>query len=185
LDRDSTEEIGLAQSDPKDGLYRVALPYGRTYSFRAEAPGYFALGESLDLRSIDTYRELERDLRLVPLRVGEVVALRELFFLANSDSVLPQSKGELERLYKMLANNPGIRIEIGGHTNDRCSEAFCRELSRKRAKRVAEFLYARGIDRYQVRWIGYGSKRPLADNDSEEGRQRNQRVEFKVLENPD
>jgi outer membrane protein OmpA-like peptidoglycan-associated protein len=182
-DRRTNEEAGLARSGT-DGGYRVTLPYGRIYAFRAEAPGYFALGESLDLRAVETYRELERDIRLVPLEPGRVVELRELFFEANSDSVLPESKGELERLYRMLSDNPGVRIEIGGHTNDRCSEAFCRELSRKRAKRVAEFLYARGIDRYQVRWIGYGSKRPVADNATEEGRARNQRVEFTVLEAP-
>ncbi len=182
-DRDAYAEIGEAHSRLPDGRYQVSLPYGRTYAFRAEAEGYFALGASIDLRTVDEYREIERNIELVPLQPGRVVELRELFFQANSDSILPASRGELERLFQMLKDNPGIRIEIGGHTNDLCSEAYCRELSRKRAKRVAEFLYARGVNRFQVRWIGYGSKKPIADNATDEGRSRNQRVEFKVLSN--
>jgi outer membrane protein OmpA-like peptidoglycan-associated protein len=184
-DRDAYAEVGEARSRLPEGRYQVSLPYGRTYAFRAEADGYFALGASLDLRTVDEYREMERNIELVPLRPGRVVELRELFFQANSDSILPSSRGELERLFQMLRDNPGIRIEIGGHTNNLCSEAYCRELSRKRAKRVAEFLYARGIDRFQVRWIGYGSKKPIADNNTEAGRIQNQRVEFKVLRAPD
>ncbi len=173
---------GLARSAPEDGRYRVILPFGESYRMEARAEGYFALQESLDLSKVQEYSEQERDLLLIPLKRGQVVPMREIFFPVNSDSLLPTSFRELDRVADLLSRYPALRIEIGGHTNDRCSESFCRELSRKRARSVAQYLYERGYETDRVRWVGYGSLNPIADNATEEGRSQNQRVEFKVLD---
>ncbi|MBI1192465.1 MAG: OmpA family protein [Bacteroidetes bacterium] len=173
---------GLARSAPEDGAYQVVLPYGERYRMEASLPGYFALQESLDLSQVQEYGEQTRDLLLIPLKRGQVVPMREIFFAVNSDSLLPDSYPELDRVLDLLQRYPALRIEIGGHTNDRCSENYCRELSRKRARSVARYLYKRGLDTERVRWVGYGKEQPIADNETEEGRSRNQRVEFKVLE---
>jgi len=173
---------GLARSAPEDGAYQVVLPYGERYRMEASLPGYFALQENLDLLQVQEYGEQTRDLLLIPLKRGQVVPMREIFFAVNSDSLLPDSHPELDRVLDLLQRYPALRIEIGGHTNDRCSENYCRELSRKRARSVARYLYNSGLDSERVRWVGYGSEQPVADNETEEGRSRNQRVEFKVLE---
>jgi len=173
---------GLARSAPEDGAYQVVLPYGETYRMEASLPGYFALQEYLDLREVQEYGEQTRNLALIPLKRGQVVPMREIFFAVNSDSLLPDSYPELDRVLDLMQRYPALCIEIGGHTNDRCSENYCRELSRKRARSVARYLYKRGLDTERVRWVGYGKEQPIADNETEEGRSRNQRVEFKVLE---
>jgi OmpA-OmpF porin, OOP family len=199
---------GVARSEPESGAYRLALPLGERYRIEARASGYFALMENLELGAkggpgdggaeLDPGSaagnpagsadggafpsELERDLLLIPLRPGSVVPMRELFFPVNSDSLLPGSYRELERVADLLKRYPSLRIEIGGHTNNRCSESFCVELSRKRAASVARYLAGRGYGVKRVQWVGYGSAKPIADNNTEEGRNLNQRVEFRILD---
>lgn len=172
---------GVARSQPESGAYRLALPLGESYRIEARGAGYFALTENLELRGAEAPSTLERDLLLIPLRPGSVVPMRELYFPANSDSLLPASYRELDRVAGLLERHPSLRIEIGGHTNNRCSESFCLELSRKRAASVARYLAGRGYGVKRVQWVGYGSTQPLADNATEEGRSLNQRVEFRIL----
>ncbi len=173
---------GEARSAPESGQYRVTLPVGERYRLLAQSEGYFALEERLDLSKTDAYGELKQDLMLVPIRKGQIIPLKEIFFQVNSDSLLPGSFRELDRVAALLHQTPALQIEIGGHTNDRCSASFCLELSRKRARSVARYLYDKGLDINRVKWVGYGSKKPVADNASEEGRLQNQRVEFSILD---
>ena len=72
-------------------------------------------------------------------------------------------------------------IEIGGHTNGRPTHEFCDSLSEARAKSVAQFLYNKNIPYNQVEYKGYGKRQPVASDRYAEGRQRNQRVEIKIL----
>jgi outer membrane protein OmpA-like peptidoglycan-associated protein len=73
-------------------------------------------------------------------------------------------------------------IEIGGHTNNRCDEEFCLQLSENRAKAVMEYLISNDVDQNQLKSKGYGSLEPVASNNSFYGRKRNQRVEIKILD---
>ena len=178
----SGEEAGLARSVAPEGDYRIVLPYGEAYAFRAEAQGYFALNEHVDLSRVEEFQEIDRDLIMVPLREGQIIPLREIYFEVNRAVLLPESHAELDRVVAMLAQRPDLVIEIGGHTNDRCDESFCNQLSERRAKRVARYLVSAGAESDQIKSLGYGKSQPIADNSTPEGRQKNQRVEFKILE---
>lgn len=179
---DSDSLAGIARSGPEDGRYRVVLPFGEQYHIQAEAAGYFALQEQLDLTRVTEYEERVRDLTLIPLKKGQVVPMKNIFFPVNSDSLLPVSYRELDRVADLLRRYPALRIEIGGHTNDRCSESYCLELSRKRARSVAQYYYQLGFMVERVQWVGYGSAKPIADNLTDEGRNQNQRVEFTIMD---
>ena len=174
------EEAGVARSGGSKGNYQIVLPYGEQYAFRAEAEGYFALEERIDLLSTEEYVEITRDLELIPLEVGEIIPLEHIQFEANRARLLDTSFVELNRAAEFLMRYPALSVEIGGHTNDRCSESFCRELSQRRARRVYEYLIQRGVAMERVAWRGYGSAEPVADNETAEGRALNQRVELKI-----
>ncbi len=131
---------------------------------------------------VTEYEERVRDLTLIPLKKGQVVPMKNIFFPVNSDSLLPVSYRELDRVADLLRRYPALRIEIGGHTNDRCSESYCLELSRKRARSVAQYYYQLGFMVERVQWVGYGSAKPIADNLTDEGRNQNQRVEFTIMD---
>ena len=95
--------------------------------------------------------------------------------------LLDASKDELEKLYTFLSKNKLLNIEIYGHTDNQGSEVRNNELSLQRANAVSEFLISKGIEANRIKSFGYGSTKPISNNDSEEGRAKNRRVEFKLL----
>ncbi len=87
----------------------------------------------------------------------------------------------LDELYDFMSENGSVVIEIGGHTNNVPPDDFADKLSTDRAKTVADYLFAKGIDPKRVVYKGYGKRLPLVPNTSPEGRRTNQRVEIKIL----
>lgn len=175
---------GYARSSEITGSYQVVLPAGEQYKLFAKSTGYYALSENIDLSHLDSYKEIEMDLYLYPIRKGEIIPLKNILFMANKAELMPVSFPELNHVATFLKSNPGVVIEIGGHTNNKCSSSYCVKLSTDRAKAVANYLHAHGVKKTQAKFKGYGKSKPIDSNDSEEGRQRNQRVEFTILQTP-
>jgi outer membrane protein OmpA-like peptidoglycan-associated protein len=95
--------------------------------------------------------------------------------------LLPESKPELEKLTTLLTENPGLSIEIEGHTDNTGAESHNQTLSENRAKAVYDYLITAGIGKSRLTLKGYGFSRPVAGNESEEGKQKNRRTEVKIL----
>lgn len=114
---------------------------------------------------------------------GKIFRLEKVYFDANKYEIKPESESELLQLYKFLKDNPDVAVEVGGHTNNKMwpNEAFATELSTNRAKSVADWLIAKGIDASRVQFKGYGWKNPIEPNTTEAGKKKNQRVEVKIL----
>lgn len=112
---------------------------------------------------------------------GQILRIQNLTFTANSAEIPAACNPVLDELYHFLVENSDVRIELGGHTNNRCDTPYCNSLSEKRAKAVADHLIARGISPDRVSYKGYGKTSPIASNSKAEGRLKNQRVEVKVL----
>lgn len=106
---------------------------------------------------------------------------KNLHFESGEWAILPDALPELESLALFLKNNPKLRVEIGGHTDAMGQAETNRDLSEKRARSVCEFLTANGIAQERLLFQGYGESRPLAANDSPQGRLKNRRVECKIL----
>lgn len=176
------KELGVATSNPKTGEYTIILPAGAKYGFLAQATGYMSENQNLDLMQIKEYQEISQDLLLVPIRKGESVVLNNIFFSPSNAELTSDSKPELERVVTLMKENPNMKVEIAGHTNNACSEDWCMKLSTARAKAVYDYLAAQGVNRAMMRYKGYGSSKPRWSNDIPEGLRKNRRVEFTILE---
>jgi outer membrane protein OmpA-like peptidoglycan-associated protein len=177
----SGEELGIASSDPKDGAYKIVLPLGTQYAFRAMKQGYYPVSENLDVRELNAYKEITRDLVLSPLEVGSTIRINNIFFEFNSADLKEESFEELKYLVRVLNDNPELTIELGGHTDSKGSDEYNLNLSGDRAASVKSYLESQGISSDRLQSRGYGESMPVADNETEEGRALNRRVEFKIL----
>lgn len=128
------------------------------------------------------YKEVEKEIVLIPIKVGQVIPMNNIFFDANKSSLKEASYTELERVLDFLNANPSLVVEVGGHTNGWCSSEFAHELSTDRAKVVMDFFKQKGVPVNRVQHRGYGKTKPIASNDTKTGRRKNQRVELKILE---
>ncbi|MAT40309.1 MAG: flagellar motor protein MotB [Ectothiorhodospiraceae bacterium] len=178
--RDS-KEMGTASVNPATGAYKIALPAGEIYGFRADADGYFAVSENIDLKNLESYDEIQRPLTLKPATAGTTFTLKNIFFDFNTATLRPESKAELDRLTTFMENNATMQIEIAGHTDSVGTDKYNIELSQNRAQAVVDYLISRGIGAERLKAVGYGEAKPIAPNMTEEGRQRNRRVEFTIL----
>jgi outer membrane protein OmpA-like peptidoglycan-associated protein len=174
-------EVGDAISHPTGGDYSIILQYGTRYSFRAEKTGFYAINDFIDLTDVMEYQEIERDLFLVPVEVGQVVRLNNIFFDYDKAELKQDSYDELNRLAKFLNDNPQMEIEIGGHTDYIGTDEYNKDLSLRRVKSVVGYLSNKGISNPRLKAVGYGKAKPIDTNETEEGRAKNRRVEFTIL----
>jgi len=172
--------VGTARSAPSNGQYRVGLVKGRQYGVRAEAEGYYPLSETMDARELNEYTEKVKDLLLTPIKSNVAIRLNNVFFDTGKYDLRPESYPELDRLVVFLQKNARVSIEIAGHTDNVGATSANRALSSNRAESVMSYLIAKGVDRSRVSAVGYGESKPVASNDSEDGRQQNRRVEFTI-----
>ena len=146
----------------------------------ASAKSYLSVSDNMDLTNLDKYTEITRDLYLVPVEVGQIVRLNNIFFDFAKATLRPESYPELDRVVEFLQKNPTISIDISGHTDNVGSDADNLHLSSARAKAVLEYLMSKGIPPNAVSSTGFGETKPIAGNDTDEGRQLNRRVEFVI-----
>ena len=113
--------------------------------------------------------------------VGSTFVLKDIFFEFDKSTILQQSFFELMRLITLLNTYPDMQIEVGGHTDSKGSDSYNQRLSESRAKAVADYLISKGISERRLQYRGYGKSKPIDTNETEEGRARNRRVEFKIM----
>ena len=180
-DNDKNEVIASFESNSKTGKYLVTLPSGKNYGLAVKAEGYLFHSENFNIPPTTSYREVEKNIQLKKVEVGSVIVLNNIFFDFNKSTLRPDSYAELDRLLKLLNDLPTLRIEISGHTDNIGSAAYNKTLSENRAKAVVDWLLGKGIKQDRLTYVGYGFDKPIATNDTEEGRQMNRRTEFKVI----
>ena len=184
-------EVGNGNSSPADGSFKIVLPYDKNYSIRASADKFFAISENLNLDSLIKagYKEIHKDLYLVPIEIGQVFRLNNVFFDFDKYNLRPESYVELDRVVAFLNEYPNIEIEMSAHTDSKGADEYNYTLSDNRARSVREYILSKGITAKRIISQGYGETKPVADNanadgtDNPEGRQLNRRVEFKILKN--
>ncbi len=164
------------------GKFVVVLPSERFYGITAEPldTNHAFQSFNFDLKGLKHYQEKFLEIPLQPLEKGAKFVLNNIFFDFNSAELKPESKLELNRLVEFLKKHGNIRIVVAGHTDIIGSEEYNQKLSEKRTKAVADYLISKGISAFRIKTVGYGSKRPIAPNDTPEGRAKNRRVEIVI-----
>ncbi len=170
-----------AYSDPQTGEFLVALPVGQEYALNASSEGYLFFSENYNVPESAVKEPYTLDVPLSPLTAGSTIALRNIFFNTASYELLPASNAELAKLIQLLKRNADLRIELGGHTDNVGSDDANLKLSDQRANAVRDHLIAQGIDAARITAKGYGETKPIASNETEEGRAENRRTEVTVL----
>ncbi|MGL5913942.1 MAG: OmpA family protein, partial [Bacteroidales bacterium] len=168
-------------TNESSGAYLVSLPSGKNYGIVVRADGYLFYSQNVDIRSEAKYQEIYKDIDLTKIAVGAKVVLRNIFFETGKSNLAPESYLELMRVGQMLIDNPTLRLEISGHTDNVGSAASNKRLSMERAKTVVNFLTENGIALERVVPVGYGFDRPIAPNKTAAGRAQNRRTEFSIL----
>jgi len=176
------KEVGVASSNPDNGYYEIVLPVKEVYSFFAEKPGFYSIQDRLDLTGVNKYTELERDLYLTPIEKGQSIKMNNVLFYQSKAQLIPTSYPELDKLANMMKDNPSIRIELEGHTDNVGDRAKNQKLSEDRVNSVKEYLVRKGVPADRISGVGYGGSKPIADNNRELTRRLNRRVEFKILD---
>lgn len=165
------------------GDYYVELPNGRLYGFHAEADGFFPISDYVDLRDINTRMEYIGKIRMVSDESITEVSIRinNIFFETGSYQLKKESTRELDRLLRYLIEHPDQSAVIEGHTDSVGDDIYNEELSLNRAKAVLRYLVLQGYNVDQLKAKGFGEAKPVASNDTEEGRAMNRRVEFRFV----
>lgn len=179
----TNRNVGSLTSNPETGDYIITIPNGLSYSYFADKDGYYSVSNNVDLSSENTYREITLDITMYPVKVLEQTAIRlnNVYFDFDKYDLKSESFVELERVIKFLNDNPNVKIEISAHTDSKGVDDYNLDLSQKRAESVVNYLITKRIDGSRLTAKGYGETIPIGDNESEEGRALNRRVEMKIV----
>ncbi|HNX86762.1 MAG TPA: OmpA family protein [Bacteroidales bacterium] len=173
-----------SKANPVTGEFLVLLPSGKDYALNVSKPGYLFYSEHFSLKEEDSlFKPEDRNIGLKRIKTGESVVLKNIFFETGQYTLKEASTVELEKLETYMKTNPSLKIEIGGHTDNVGGLEYNMELSANRANAVCVWLTGRGIDPERLTCKGYGMSRPVASNETEEGRAMNRRTEFKITGN--
>ncbi len=163
-----------------NGQALINFQENKEYAITVNADGYLYQYDKLDFEAIS--KNPKKEYKLDPIVKKETnIELRSITFQSGLGNISPESIETLNIILRMLKENPAMQIEISGHADNVGNKDSNIRLSLKRAQTIVDYLVSKGANPVQLKAVGYGSERPIADNSTEEGRSKNRRVEFKVL----
>jgi len=174
------QTISKVQTD-EQGNYLITLPVGKDYAFNVNRKGYLFYSENFSLSKHSTDSVYQKNIPLQPIEANASVVLNNIFFDVNKFDLKPESQVELDKIVQLLNENPAVKIQISGHTDNVGKPAENLALSNNRAKTVVSFLINKRISPQRLSYKGFGEKQPVADNKTEAGRAKNRRTEMKVV----
>jgi outer membrane protein OmpA-like peptidoglycan-associated protein/tetratricopeptide (TPR) repeat protein len=163
------------------GKYFITLPIGSNYIFSINRKGYLFYNTQYLFANKLPDSTYVHDIALHPLQVNTTTVLNHILFQSNEATLLPSSKIELDKVFQLLTDNPTLRIQITGHTDNIGKPADNGALSQKRALSVVTYLTDKGIAQQRLITKGMGAVQPVASNDTESGRALNRRIEMTIL----
>ncbi len=174
--------VSGSSSDKITGEFLLALPTEKNYGLNVSKPGYLFYSDHFELIGGNSKtKPFIYNVPLQPIRVGETVILKNIFFDIDKYDLKEESRSELGRLIQLLKSNLQIHIEISGHTDNHGTADHNLVLSRSRAQAVYNYLVVNGISKERLSYAGFGMTRPIDTNDTEQGRANNRRTEFSVV----
>lgn len=173
--------VSKIQTD-EDGNYLITLPVGNDYAFNVNRRGYLFYSDNFSITP-NTDSVFIVNIALQPIEKGASIVLKNIFFETGKFDLQNESKSELDKLVELLNDNPNLKIQIDGHTDNVGQQKDNLELSNNRAKSVVGYLLSKGINQQRLSFKGFGATKPVADNNTETGRAKNRRTELYVTGN--
>jgi len=182
IDLETDEVIIESYSDKISGEFLVCLPINRNYALNVSKKGYVFYSENFSLKDKTGNSEpFIMDVPLQPVKIGSHVILKNIFYKTGSFTLKETSMSELNKLVEFLKNNPGVKIEIEGHTDNVGDLNSNQILSKNRAKTVYEYLLSKEVQLERLSYRGYGETKPIVSNDNAADRAKNRRTEFIIV----
>lgn len=180
------DNVIVASSSVGAGVYEFSIsnPKAKDYRLSVDLTGYVFVNQNLKIEGATTKEKtINRTIELRKVATNVSGVLRNLYFDFDKATFKTESYTELNKLEAMMRQNESMIIEIGGHTDAVGSKPYNNLLARKRAEAVKDYLTKKGIDARRIKAVGYGETKPLVSNDDEEeGREINRRVEFTIIQ---
>lgn len=175
--------VSKIQTD-EEGNYLVTLPVGKDYAFNVNRKGYLFYSDNFSLQKPYTDSAFfSVDIPLQPIEKGAVVVLKNIFFETGKFDLKNESRSELNKLVGLLNDNPALKIQIDGHTDNVGQEKDNLLLSTNRAKAVVGYLLGKSINPQRLAYKGFGSTKPVAENKTDAGKALNRRTELSITGN--
>lgn len=178
----SREMISKLQTD-EEGNYLVTLPVGKDYAFNVKRKGYLFYSENYNIDETFPDSIFQVDIPLQPIEANAKMVLKNVFFDTKKTELKPESITELDNVVRLLNENPNLKIQISGYTDNVGKPADNLKLSTGRAVAVVNYLLNKSIRNERLTFKGYGETNPIANNNTEEGRAMNRRTELRVVSN--
>jgi outer membrane protein OmpA-like peptidoglycan-associated protein len=180
IDNETQKTVMNVQTD-ETGQYFITLPVGRDYTFSVNRKGYLFYSDLYPLSKNQPDSTYKKDIPLKPLELNASLVLKNILFETKSAQLQPISLIEINKLLQLLNENPTLRVQINGHTDNVGKPADNLKLSENRAKAVVDYLVGKGVDIKRLAFKGFGETKPIADNKTEAGRAQNRRTEFVII----
>lgn len=180
IDNSNQQAVTNVQTD-ETGHYFITLPVGKDYTFSVNRKGYLFFSELYPLSQNVPDSTYKKDIPLQPVELNASVILKNILFETNSAKLPAISFIEINRLLQLMNENPTLRVQINGYTDNVGKPADNVKLSAARAKAVVDYLASKGIDLKRLAFKGFGETKPIADNKTEAGRAMNRRTEFVII----
>jgi outer membrane protein OmpA-like peptidoglycan-associated protein len=180
IDLATKQTISKVQTD-EQGNYLITLPVGKDYVFNVNRKGYLFYSDNFFLSQHSKDSVYQKNIPLQPLEINATVVLKNIFFDVNKYDLKPESQIELDKIVQLLNDNPTLKIQISGYTDNAGKPADNITLSLNRAKTVVSYLINKRIAPQRLSYKGFGETQPVAGNNTEDGRAKNRRTEMKVL----
>ena len=179
IDLATKQSNSRVQTD-ESGNYLITLPLGKDYAFNVNRKGYLFYSDNFLLKDKSPDSVYKKDIPLQPIEIDASVVLKNIFFDFNKYELRNESQAELDKVVQFLGDNPNVKVVIEGHTDNVGKAADNKKLSEYRARAVVNYLIENGVKSTRLTATGFGATKPVASNQTEEGRAQNRRTELKI-----
>ncbi len=182
IDLATAKPVIRSTSNSGNGEFLVCVPAGKNYALNVSKDGYMFYSENFEVKNPKSAKDpVLKDVAMHPIKAGESVVLKNIFYETGLYNLKDESKAELGKLVEFMNKNPKVKIEISGHTDNVGTKQSNQVLSENRAKSVVDYLAGKGIESSRITFKGYADTKPVASNNTEEGKAQNRRTEFAVI----
>lgn len=191
--KENSSELPKSYHSTATGEFNVPLEKGFQYGIDIQKDGYVFASNNIDLTptsktfitntatsAVTIPKLISEKIVLKKPKAGDKIELKNVFYKSGSASLTDDSFAEIQVLIHFLKKNPTIKILISGHTDNRGAVELNKKVSTSRAEAIQRLLVAKGIEANRISAIGYGSEKPIANNNTEVGRSKNRRTEFEI-----